>query len=62
MRLAVFEIIIKKDVTYKVVVDEAVEPAKEFGTDSSPSFVNGVLGDVIERHNIDQIDQKGKNG
>ena len=31
----------------KVVINEAVELAKEFGTESSPRFVNGVLGQVL---------------
>lgn len=31
----------------KVLIDEAVELAKEFGTDSSPKFVNGVLGKIL---------------
>jgi N utilization substance protein B len=31
----------------KVIVNEAVELAKEFGADTSPKFVNGVLGSVI---------------
>jgi len=30
-----------------VIIDEAVELAKEFGSESSPSFVNGVLGAVL---------------
>jgi N utilization substance protein B len=33
----------------KVVIDEAVEIAKEFGSDSSPGFVNGVLGTIYEK-------------
>ncbi|KKQ66434.1 MAG: N utilization substance protein B-like protein [Candidatus Daviesbacteria bacterium GW2011_GWA2_38_24] len=36
----------------KVVVDEAVELAKEFGSESSPAFVNGVLGKVIQDNQI----------
>lgn len=32
----------------KVLIDEAIELAKEFGTDSSPKFVNGVLGKVLK--------------
>lgn len=48
LRLAVFEVIIKKDVPIKVVIDEAVELAKEYGGDSSASFVNGVLGKIVE--------------
>jgi transcription antitermination factor NusB len=31
----------------KVIINEAVELAKEFGTDSSPKFVNGVLGQMM---------------
>jgi N utilization substance protein B len=36
-----------------VGINEAVELAKTFGTDSSPRFVNGVLGSLAE--NLDQI-------
>ncbi len=32
----------------KVVINEAVELAKEFGSDSSPRFVNGVLGAALQ--------------
>lgn len=49
LRLATFEIL-ESDVPPKVVVDEAVELAKEFGGESSPSFVNGVLGDILKRN------------
>lgn len=48
LRLAVWELLFKKQEPYKVVVDEAVEIAKEYGTESSPVFVNGVLGTVIK--------------
>ena len=47
LRLAMYEILISKTTPPKVVVNEAVELAKEFGTDTSPKFVNGVLGSVI---------------
>lgn len=48
LRMAVWELLIKKQQEpYKAVVDEAVEIAKEFGSDSSPSFINGVLGSII---------------
>ena len=52
LRLAVFELLIEKKAPPKVVVDEAVELAKEFGADSSASFVNGALGNIIENHKI----------
>ena len=47
LRLALYEILISKTAPPKVVVNEAVELAKEFGADTSPKFVNGVLGSVI---------------
>ena len=47
LRLALYEILIPKTTPPKVAVNEAVELAKEFGADTSPKFVNGVLGSVI---------------
>ena len=47
LRLALYEMLISKTTPPKVVVNEAVELAKEFGADTSPKFVNGVLGSVI---------------
>ncbi|MBI2601193.1 transcription antitermination factor NusB [Candidatus Daviesbacteria bacterium] len=52
LRLAIFELIIKKGTPPKVVVDEAIELAKEFGAQSSPGFINGVLGKLIESEKI----------
>lgn len=52
LRLSVFELLLLKEAPIKVVADEAVELAKEYGGDSSPSFVNGVLGKVIEQEKL----------
>ena len=52
LRQAIFELIIDRNVPVKVVVDEAIEIGKEYGTDSSASFINGVLGKIIELHKI----------
>lgn len=46
LRLAIFEILYNNKVPVKVVVNEAVELAKTFGSESSAKFVNGVLGAV----------------
>jgi len=46
LRLAIFEILLDNNVPVKVAINEAVELAKTFGSDSSPRFVNGVLGSV----------------
>lgn len=43
LRLAVFEMRFDDDVPVKVAINEAVEIAKIFGGDESPSFINGVL-------------------
>jgi N utilization substance protein B len=48
LRIAFFEIIFDRDTPYQIVVSEAVEIAKLFGGDSSPKFVNGVLGALID--------------
>jgi N utilization substance protein B len=47
LRLAFFEMQISVSAPPRVVVNEAVELAKEFGAATSPKFVNGVLGSVI---------------
>lgn len=52
LRLATFELIIEKEVPPKVVIDEAVELGKEYGSESSPSFINGALGKLIELKKI----------
>jgi len=49
LRLAIYELTIVKSEPLKVIIDEAVELAKEFGAESSPSFVNGVLGTTLKK-------------
>ena len=46
LRLAIFEVLLDNRVPVKVAINEAVELAKMFGSESSPKFVNGVLGSV----------------
>ena len=43
LRLAVYEMKYEDDIPVKVAINEAVELAKQYGTDESPAFVNGVL-------------------
>jgi len=50
LRLAIFEILFNDKTPFKVAINEAVELAKAFGSDSSPRLINGVLGSItIER-------------
>ena len=44
MRLAVYEIIHNSEISAAVAINEAVELAKEFSTEDSSKFVNGILG------------------
>lgn len=48
LRSAAFEILFT-DIPPKVAIDEAVEIGKTYGGESSPSFINGVLGTILER-------------
>ena len=52
LRMAIFEMIFHKATPPKVVINEAVELAKTFGSESSPRFVNGVLGSLVEQHSV----------
>ena len=53
LRLATFELIMDRQTPPKVVVDEAVELGKEYGSESSAKFINGALGNLIEQEKID---------
>jgi N utilization substance protein B len=47
LRMAILEILLRNDTPIKVAINEAVELAKEYGSDSSGRFVNGVLGSLV---------------
>jgi N utilization substance protein B len=49
LRLAVYELLIEKSQPAKVIIDEAIELAKEYGGDTSPAFINGALGKLIKK-------------
>ena len=49
LRLAMFELIFEGDTPHAVVIDEAIEIAKKFGTKDSGRFVNGVLDGFVKR-------------
>lgn len=58
LRMGAYELIYRKDVPPKVVINEAVELAKAFGGDNSSKFVNGVLGTVLRNQSDDKEDGK----
>jgi N utilization substance protein B len=49
LRLAIYELLIDNMTPERVAINEAVELAKAFGSDSSPRFVNGVLASVCSQ-------------
>lgn len=59
LRMAVFEFAIDAGTPVKVAINEAVELAKRFGSDSAPRFVNGVLGSLVKQR--DAIAEAARN-
>jgi N utilization substance protein B len=55
LRIALWEIAVYGKTPLKVAINEAVELAKEFGSESSPRFINGVLGSLALRKNEIQM-------
>jgi len=55
LRMALWELAVSHDTPIKVAINEAVELAKQFGSDSAPRFINGVLGALADhQHEIQQ--------
>jgi N utilization substance protein B len=52
LRIAVLELLWRPDVPPRVVIDEAVELAKSLSTDRSPTFVNGLLGSLLDARSV----------
>lgn len=50
IRLAVYELLYETEVPQLVIVDEAIELAKAFGSERSSSFVNGLLDGLLKHH------------
>ncbi|MCJ7738425.1 MAG: transcription antitermination factor NusB [Anaerolineae bacterium] len=48
LRMAILEFAIDDETPVKVAINEAVELAKTFGSDSAPRFINGVLGTLVK--------------
>lgn len=50
VRLATYELTFRKDVPYKVAINEAIELAKTFGAEDGHKFVNGILDKLVARN------------
>ena len=61
LRMALWEFAVYHDTPIKVAINEAVELAKQYGSDSAPRFVNGVLGALADhQHEIQQAIQQSQ--
>ncbi len=65
LRLGIYELIFSENIPSKVAINESIELAKTFGSESSGKFVNGVLGSIYKERTetgvikeIDKIDKK----
>lgn len=54
LRMAVYEVVYRKDVPPKVSIDEAVELGKRFGTEESGAFINGILDHIYNELKVEE--------
>ena len=50
LRISAAEILYESDVPQEVSINEAVELAKKYGTEKSPGFINGILGNLVKEN------------
>jgi len=60
LRIAIFEMVFDPDIPLKVAINEAVELAKLFGSESTRRFVNGALGTLASRQMSKEQHSEGK--
>ncbi len=59
LRVAVYEVVYRKDVPPKVSIDEAVELGKQYGTEESGAFINGILDHIYNELKVEAVDPPG---
>ena len=57
LKLAVYEMVFQK-LPYKVVINEGVELAKNYGDDDAKAFVNGILASIVKQLNLAQTTEE----
>lgn len=60
LRLATYELLHETDTPYKVIINEAINLAKDFGADGSHRYVNGILDKVAQKQRPDEIKLKSR--
>jgi transcription antitermination factor NusB len=59
LRIAIYEVLYRKDVPPKVSIDEAVELGKQYGTEDSGAFINGILDHIYNQLKAEEGDHQG---
>ena len=52
IRMSIYEFLHENDTPKLVIIDEAIEIAKKFGTVKSSQFINGILDGILKRYNL----------
>ena len=52
IRMSIYEFLHENDTPKLVIIDEAIEIAKRFGTQKSSQFINGILDGILKRYNL----------
>lgn len=60
LRIGLYELTEQVDIPVRVVIDEAIELGREFGSSETPQFVNGVLDAVWKQHETCRIARPGE--
>jgi transcription antitermination protein NusB len=60
IRMSVYEFLHEDDTPKLVIIDEAIEIAKKYGTQKSSQFINGILDGILKRYNLGDDEGKGQ--
>lgn len=52
IRMSIYELLNEPDTPKLVIIDEAIEIGKKFGTQKSSQFINGILDGILKRYNL----------
>jgi N utilization substance protein B len=58
IRMSVYEFLHETDTPKLVVIDEAIEIAKKYGTQKSSQFINGILDGILKRYNLAGVEER----
>ncbi|HEX7832682.1 MAG TPA: transcription antitermination factor NusB [Thermoanaerobaculia bacterium] len=60
IRMSVYEFLHEDDTPKLVIIDEAIEIAKKYGTQKSSQFINGILDGILKRYNLAGDERRGE--